>query len=125
MGIENPRCHVSNSNSGVLFIYMDITTSPVQISKKTIPANAIVTNAFINMLVVYSPGTLIQVGQDGLPALLMDTNDSVPDALSLNQYDADQLTPWGKIPRPVLVTVTGFPTVGSCICAVTYFIPSP
>ncbi len=107
----------------VAAVRFPLGTAPAQTSVTSIPAGAIVQNILLEIITAYSPGTLIQVGNATDPSLLMDTPDNAPTFE--NQYEAVQATSWGPLALPVLVTVTGAPTVGVGECVVTYTLPNP
>lgn len=108
-------------------IRFQIGTAASQQSASSVPANAIITRAYLDMqsagAAPYSAGTTIQIGRTGAAALLMDVADSVPTAAAGHIYNAQQGTPWGGAALPVLVTIAGAPGAGVGFVYVEYAIP--
>lgn len=107
----------------VLCLRFPLDTQGSQLSGTLIPAGAIVTSSLVDIFTPYSPGTLMEVGQAGSSTLLMSSEDVATGFM--NQYEAFQDTSWGASALPVVVTVSGSPTVGSGACLVTYTLPNP
>ena len=115
--------NVSPSVSGAVFeIRMPITTAASQSSATSIPANAVVSSAELDVRTAYSSGTTLKIGQTGTLNLLQDTGDNFPTVQNL--YRAPQDTAWGASALPVLVTITGAPSVGSGFVIVRYSVPN-
>jgi hypothetical protein len=114
--------NISPSVAGALLcIRLPITNAASQSSATTIPANAVVARALLNITTPYSGGATISVGQTGSTALLMATGDNV--ATLANIYDAPQDTAWGASALALLVTVGGAPAAGAGFAVVYYSIP--
>lgn len=120
--IQDLDAAISGSGGNVQCIRYAITTAATQTSITNIPANAIVRRAYVEIDVLYSPGTAMQVGQTGSPNLLMSSSDIYPTVSGA--YEAIQDTPWGITSLPVLLTVSGSPSVGSGFVVVEYSIPN-
>ena len=95
-----------------------------------IPANATITRVCVLVTTAYTVGTLISVGQTGLPTLLIPasgTNSAGMNAFnaaSLGLNDYPMLIGWGGTPLDVLVTISGTsPSVGACTVFVEYALP--
>lgn len=99
-----------------------IGTGASQNSATTIPANAIIVTAQVEITTPYSAGGALAVGQTGSTSLLMGTSDSNPQVANI--YEVNQDTAWGATPRTVLVTVTGGPAAGAGFCIVRYTTPA-
>jgi hypothetical protein len=111
-----------NITGAIYCIDMAITTGASQSSATSIPANAIILRSDVNVEVAFSNGATIAVGQTGTTNLLQGTADSTPQTVDL--YDALQRTNWGNSALPVLVTITGSPSVGSGHVTVSYTVPN-
>ncbi len=105
----------------VLAIRMPITTAASQSSTTSIPANAIIYSAQVNITTAYSAGATIAVGQTGTTTLLQATPDNTPTLVNI--YLAEQDTAWGASALPVLVTVGGAPAAGAGFVTVLYGLP--
>jgi hypothetical protein len=90
----------------------------------SIPAGATVVRCDVNITTKYSGGTKITVGRAGALTLLQDTTDNHPDAIP-DDYPNLQVTPWGGVTLPVVVTILGGPVVGAGNVAVLYCQPLP
>ena|SRR5271157_3125186 len=106
------------SGGAVQEIRFPIGTGATQNSGTSIPNGAIVGERYLDIETPYSPGTTIEVGNAGNPALLMATTDSVPTSDGVYKVPADD-TVWPG-PADVLVTVGGGPAVGTGFCVVQY-----
>lgn len=115
--------NISPSVAGAIYeIRFAITTAASQSSATTIPANAIVLRAYLDVTTPYSAGATIQVGQTGTTALLMGTADNFPTVAGI--YDADQDTAWGASALAALVTIGAAPAAGAGFCGVLYTLPN-
>jgi hypothetical protein len=83
-----------------------------------IPANAVVVNAWLDVVAAYTPGTTITIGNAASPALLQNVLDNNPVLVGLHRKA--QNTGWGAIPATVLVTIAGGPVAGSGFVLVEY-----
>lgn len=95
-----------------------ITNAASQSSAASVPANAVVRRAMLDIQTPYSAGATITVGQTGSAALLMGTSDNAPTVAGL--YEVSQDTAWGASALAVLVTVAGAPSVGAGFVIVEY-----
>lgn len=106
---------------GVKLIRFAITTSASQTSTTSIPANAIILRASLDIQTAYDNNATITVGRTGSASLMMASSDSF--VTTQNMFQVDQDTDFGGSALPVLVTVTGTPTVGAGFCLVEYATP--
>jgi hypothetical protein len=108
--------------SGALrIIRLPITNAASQDSATIIPALAAVMSCELDLIVPYSAGATITVGQAGSLTLLQASTDNV--ATVVGSYLVDQNTSWGIGPLAVRVTVGGAPAFGSGYCVVGYTTP--
>ena len=115
--------NISPTVAGVVScIRMPITNAASQSSTTSIPANAIIRRAMLDITTPYSGGATIAVGQTGTTSLLMATGDNV--ATLANQYEASMDVAWGAGALAVLVTVAGAPAAGAGFCVVEYTSPN-
>jgi hypothetical protein len=105
-------------DGGLQVIRFAVTTASAQNSVTSIPAGALVFDAFLDVQTGFSAGTTITIGNAGSPALLLGTADNLATAIGI--YDVPQDTSWGGSPATVLVTVAGSPSVGSAFAVVKY-----
>lgn len=103
-------------------IDLTIGTNGTYTSESLIPANAIILFSSVTVTEGYSLGANMQVGQTGNLGLLQTTADIFPQ--DENQYVATQRTPWGATQLPVIVTITGSPSVGEAFVTVEYALPN-
>lgn len=94
-----------------------IGTGATQNSATTIPNNAIVIEAQLNITTPYSTGTTITVGNSTTANLLMVTTNSAPTAAGF--YTVPQDTTFTPA-ATVQVTVAGAPSAGAGVCIVRY-----
>ena len=97
-----------------------IGTGAVQTSVASIPANAIVLRAFIDVTTAYSAGATLELGTAASAALFMATGDVDPQVIDL--YDAPQDTT-NTTADPLQVTVGGAPAAGAGFACVMYVEP--
>lgn len=102
-------------------IRLAITNAASQSSAKTIPANAIIVEAELDITTPYSGGATISVGQTGSTSLAMGTGDNL--ATTAGIYSVEQDTSWGGSALAVLVTVAGSPAAGAGFAIVKYTQP--
>jgi hypothetical protein len=113
----------SGAEGGVIrAIRYTIGTGATQDSTNTIPANAFVFEATVEITTPYSGGTTISVGQPGSLTLLQLTSDNLPT--SANTYTVFQDTSWGGSALVVRTTIAGGPVAGAGVVLVKYSIPS-
>lgn len=111
-----------SATSGVVrMIRFAITNAASQSSATSIPANAFVREAWLEVTTPYSAGGTIAIGQTGTTNLLMGTGDNTPQ--TAGTYQLMQDTAWGASALAVLVTVGGSPAVGVGAVVVTYAVP--
>jgi hypothetical protein len=103
-------------------IAVAIGTAATTTSVTSIPANAIILRSTINVTTPYSALATIAVGQTGSTGLLQGAADG-QSAQVANTYDAPQTTSWGGSSLPVVVTITGSPSLGAGVVYVTYTSP--
>ena len=89
-------------------------------SAASIPLNAVVLRAFLDVTTPYSVGTTIELGTAASPALFMATSQNTPTSADL--YDNPQDTVNGTA-DPLLVTIAGGPGAGAGFACVEYVIP--
>lgn len=94
-----------------------ITTAAAQNSATSLPNNAVVIDAELDITTPYSGGATIEVGNAGAPSALMLTTDNT--ATSTGLYAVHQDTVWAG-PATILVTVAGAPAAGAGVCIVRY-----
>jgi hypothetical protein len=114
---ETGKSSVIVIGGGVQEIRFPIGTGAAQPSGTSIPNGAIIGERYIHIETPYSPGTTIEVGNAGSPALLMATPDSVPTSAAVYSVPADD-TVWTG--GDVLVTVGGAPVAGAGFVVVQY-----
>lgn len=103
--------------SAVVEVKIPIALATVS-STASIPAGSNVLSAALDVAVAYSAGTTISLGQTGAVAAFLATSDNFPT--SQNLYSSgDQDTTSGAL-LPLLVTITGAPSVGSGFAIVRY-----
>lgn len=100
-----------------------IGTGATQDSATSIPANAIVLEAWVDVQTPYSGGTTISLGRAGSTSLLQATTDNNPLAAGI--YILQQDTSWGGAALPVRTTIAGAPGAGAGFVVVKYCIPDP
>lgn len=105
-------------------IRIPIGTNASYTSVTSIPANAIVYRASLDIQTAYDNGATIEVGRTGSTSLLMTTTDSAPTNVAPNMYQVPQDTDWGGAALPLLVTIANAPTVGAGFAIVEYALPS-
>lgn len=114
---------IAPSVAGVTYmIRMAITTAASQSSATSIPANAIVYDARLDVTTAYSAGATISLGITGNTALFMGTTDNTATVAGL--YQDMQDTSVGGSAAPLLVTVAGAPAAGAGFAIVLYSIPN-
>jgi hypothetical protein len=114
---------IAPSVAGVTnMIRFAVTNAASQSSATSIPANAIIYDARLDVTTPYSGGASISLGITGSVALFMATADNT--ATVANLYQAQQDTSVGASAAPLLVTVTGAPAAGSGFAIVIYSIPN-
>ncbi len=111
----------SSTTGQIREIRMAITNAASQSSASSIPANAVVSEAQLDVTTPYSGGATITVGQTGSASLLMATTDDLATVAGL--YAVPQDTAWGASALAVLVTVAGAPAAGAGFCVVKYSVP--
>jgi len=99
-----------------------ITNAATQDSVTTIPANARVLRASIDVTTPYSGGATLSIGRAGSLALLQATTDNLPQ--TANTYAVNQDTGWGASALVVRVTIAGAPAAGAGVIVVEYANPS-
>jgi hypothetical protein len=102
-------------------IRMAISTGATQSSASSIPANAVIFSASVEITTPYSGGTTISVGRTGSTSLLQATTDNL--ATTANTYQVTQETAWGGSDLPTLVTVAGAPSAGAGFVTIQYALP--
>lgn len=101
---------------------IQVTTGLATVSSVTsIPANAVITRVVTTVSTAYSAGTTISVGQTGTVSLLQATGDITPQ--TIDSYGSSLPVAWGSSALPVLITITGSPTVGAGTVLVQYTSP--
>jgi hypothetical protein len=105
----------------VIDVDVAIGTAATTSSVATIPANAIILRADVNVTTPYTAGATIAVGQTGTVNLLQATTDNVPQLA--NEYDAPQRTAWGAAPLALLITIGGAPVAGAGSVNIQYTLP--
>ena len=111
----------STMSGALRTIRMAITNAASQSSASTIPANANIRRAMLDVVTPYSGGATISVGRTGSLALMMATTDSLVTAAGL--YEVTQDTAFGASALAVVVTVAGTPAAGAGYCIVEYTVP--
>jgi hypothetical protein len=95
------------------------TTALVDVSSvNSVPANARVVRAILEVTTPYSVGALISIGRTGSVSLFQSTGDNDPE--TANTYIVDQDTAFGGSALPVLATITGAPAAGAGVVSVWY-----
>lgn len=112
-----------SSMSGAIRVvrYGVTNANGAQDSASSIPANAIVLRAELNVTTPYSPGATISIGQNGSPTLLEATTDNLPQTAGI--YQVPQETSWGGSALPVRATIAGAPAAGAGFVTVEYSVP--
>jgi hypothetical protein len=111
----------SGISGAVREIRFAITNAASQSSAATIPANAIIVEAELDITTPYSGGATITVGQTGTPALLQATTDNL--ATAAGDYGVPLDLAWGAAALAVLITVAGAPAAGAGFAIVRYCLP--
>lgn len=113
----------SSSSDNKMILRMTLGTNASYSSNTSLPANSVVTRCALDVTTQYSAGTTIVIGQTGSSSLLMSATGAGTDgepAVGPNLYDAPQDTAWGSTALPVLVTISGSPSVGAAFVLVEY-----
>ena len=100
-----------------------IGTAAAQLSANRPAAGAFGSVAQIEITTPYSPGTSIEIGQAGTPALLQGIGDNVPTASPPVTFSEEQDSPLVNL--PILVTIAGGPVAGAGVVVVRWAVPSP
>lgn len=112
----------SGVSGAIREIRMALTFAATQTSVAKIPANAIVTEATLDIGTGFSPGTTMTIGRVGSLALLQATSDNLATVVGV--YQSMQDTSWGVTELEVVVTVGGvIPVAGAGFCIVKYTMP--
>lgn len=106
------------ADGGVQEIRFAIGTGAAQNSVTSVPANAIMISAELDITTPYSGGATITIGNAGTPALLQATTDNNPQAAGI--YQVMQDTTYTGGPATILVTIAGGPVAGVGACIVRY-----
>lgn len=93
-----------------------------QTSTSSIPANARIYRAHVEITTPYSVGGTISIGRTGSTSLMQATGDN--DAQTASIYNVSQDTAFGGSALPVLVTVGGAPAAGAGVVVVEYCNPN-
>lgn len=102
-------------------IQFAVGTAATTDSATSIPANAVVTYAAVEIDTPYDGGTTMEVGDSVAPDLLLATTDIDPTRVFV--YDEVEPIAWGGTARKVRVTIAGAPAAGAGICTVLYCVP--
>ena len=114
---------IAPSVSGATYmIRLAITNAASQSSATSIPANAIIFDAKLDIVTPYSAGATISLGITGTAALFMGTGDNT--ATVANIYQNMQDTSVGASAAALLVTVAGAPAAGAGFAVVLYSVPN-
>lgn len=89
-------------------------------STTSIPANAYVIDAELDVTTPYDAGTTVKIGRVGSTSLVQAVGDNNPEIADL--YSVDQDTLWGAT-AVVLATVAGAPAAGAAAVIVRYVVP--
>lgn len=113
---------VPNVSGAVFCIRLPITNAASQSSVTTIPANAIIHDARLDVVTPYLGGGMISIGIAGTVALFMATTDNVATIADI--YQVQQDTSVGGSAAALLVTVTGAPSAGAGFAIIFYSVPN-
>lgn len=112
----------SGVSGAIRELRMTLGFGATQTSTAKIQANAIVTEATLDITLAFSPGTTMTIGRVGSLALLQSTSDNL--ATVAGMYQSMQDTDWGVTELGVVVTVGGVvPVAGTGFCIVKYTMP--
>jgi len=112
----------SGVSGAIRELRMPIALAATQASTAKIPANAVVTEATLDIVTPYDAGTTITVGRTLSLALLQSTSDNLATVAGI--YQSMQDTDWGVTEIEVTVTVGGvIPAAGAGFCIVKYTMP--
>lgn len=107
------------ASGAVQEIRFAIGTGALQTSTTSIPANAFITEATVEITTPYTGGTTISVGQTGGAVNLFQlTTDNL--ATANGQYMVQQDTQGGAAPATVSVTIAGAPGAGVGVVIVKF-----
>lgn len=112
---------IGNVTGGVRVVRYVIDNTAAQDSTTSIPANARVLRASVEITTPYSAGATISVGNTSTADLIIATTDN--DALTANTYQVDQNTDWGSSATVVRTTVAGTPAAGAGVVTVEFSVP--
>jgi hypothetical protein len=111
----------SSSTAGAQFV-IRIPIALVTVSSATsLPANAIISDAKLDIVTPYTAGATLQLGVTGIPAAFMATTDNTPQTAGTYQLMQDTAAPSAN---PLLVTITGAPAAGAGYAVLTYSVPN-
>lgn len=108
-------------SGAVRVIKYAITNAATQDSATSIPANAVVLCAWIEVVTPYSGGATLALGRAGSTSLLQATSDNLATVAGL--YEVTQDTAWGGAALAVRLTVAGAPAAGAGFAIVRYCLP--
>lgn len=113
---------VGGLTGSVRVVRYAITNSATQDSASTIPANARILAARVEITTPYSGGATLAIGRSGSTSLLQATTDNDPTAA--NTYEVDQDTGWGGSALAVRTTIGGSPAAGAGTVTVLFTVPN-
>jgi hypothetical protein len=110
----------STQSGAVRVIRYAITNAAVQDSATTLPANAVVLRAWLDVVTPYSGGATISIGQAGFTSAFMGTGDNTATVADIYQVSQDTVAP---ALTAIRTSVGGAPAAGAGFTIVEYSVP--
>jgi len=113
---------IGSVTGALRIIDFTIDNSASQDSTSSIPANALVLEANLEITTAYSAGATIEIGNTTTSNLLQATTDNNPQTTAV--YSKEQRTSIGASASVARVTVSGSPAAGAGIVTIKYTDPN-
>lgn len=111
---------IGSVTGAIRMIRFTISNAAAQNSVNSIPQNARVRRAWLEVTTPYSGGASISLGYTGATTAFMGTGDNTPQKAAAYEVDQDTQVPTAQT---VLVTVGGAPAAGAGVVIVEFSLP--